>query len=383
MGIASTYIILTLGLFCTLIITGYLLSKKRKIGSKEYWSFSFFSMISYSLIEGLRYNRGVDYGHYKHLYEYALHLNHYIDPKKIEPVFQIINIPLRFLDIPYPCAFIFYSFVLIFACFFFIRKHQKVALFALPMFFMATIGQSENLVRQFVAFSFILFSLDFFLTDSWFKFFIFMSMAILSHYSSIIFLPFFLLFKYIKNPFGNLYIILVLYSLSWLWKPEYWGNFTVYFQLLQGIESGYQVYFTNADIWLSGNTLQEFTVTTVYLIRLFIFNIGIIILGYRLLEKYRDRYYPFFYYLFIIGALIERVTDRMEILFRIDLYFYMFWFIVLAYIAYDAYSLHNKKIIYRLICASLLLNSLYDFLAPIFKRNYRKLYLFGISIKLY
>lgn len=371
MEIVSTYILLKISLFFILLITGYNLSKRESINSKNYWIIASISIIVYSLIEGLRYNRGNDYMYYKSLFEYSLNLQAYLwNPGIIEPLFQIFNKFFRFLNFSYPAVFVFYSSILIIAGFFFMKEHRKVAFFAIPMFLMATIAQSENLVRQFMAFSFVLISLTFFLNNSWKKFAILMTMAILIHYSSFVFLPFLFLFKYVKNPFGNLYIILGLYFLSWFWKPEYWGSYYNYFQNLSFISDFYQGYTENADVWFSGENLMgvKSYFGVLPLIKIFLFNTGMIVLGYRLIDKYRFNNYPFYFFLYVVGAISLNFTSRIEIFYRISLYFYMFWFIVLAYILYDNFNIKTKNLkIERFVCYFMIVSVLYDYFITVFR----------------
>jgi hypothetical protein len=369
MDLVPIFIFFRVLLLFILVVTGYNLSRPIKLRKMDYWIIAGISIISYSLIEGLRYNRGIDYDHYKKLYEKALNLGLYWKSDAIEPFFQLINKTFRILDAPYPVVFVFYSFILITSCLFFMKEHRKVALFAIPMFFMATIGQSENLVRQFMAFSFVLISLNYFFTNSWIKFSIWFLLALLTHTSCIIFLPFLFLFKFIKKPFGSLYVILGLYFISWLWKPEYWGKYYQYFQILQ-LGDNYQGYTENAEIWFSGDVLQEFTQSTFYLIRLFLFNTLMMILGYSLLERYRKLHFHYFYYLFVIGAILQHIVSKLEILNRLVLYFYMFWFIVLSYIVYDSISFKNRKSSTKIICRLLIVNVIYDYIiSPLINVN--------------
>ena len=370
MDIIATYIILQTALFCILVVTGYYLSKGKSLKSRNYWIIASISIIVYSLIEGLRYDRGVDYMMYKSLFEYSLNLSAYLEkPEKIESLFQIFNKFFHFVNFSYPFVFVFYSLVLIIAGFYFIKEHRKVAFYAIPMFFMATIVQSETLVRQLMAFSFVLISLKFFLNNSWIKFVVLITMAINIHSSSIVFLPFIFLFKYIKNPFGNLYVILGLYFISWLWKPEYWGNYYKYFQNLSLGYGLYQGYLENADTWFSGekviNSIHYFGMLSY--IKTFLFNTGMIVLGYRILDKYRFNNYPFYFFLFVVGAIAQHFTFQIELLYRISLYFYMFWFIVLAYIVSDSLSHKIKNLeIKRCICYFMIICALWDFFAPLF-----------------
>lgn len=363
MEIISTYIILNISLFITLIVTGYYISKYNNFDSKRYWIIASTSIIVYSIIEGLRYDRGTDYMQYKDLFEYSLNIQAIEGFGQVEPLFIIFNKFFRFFNFSYPYIFIFYSLILIIAAYYFIKDHKNVALFAVPFFLMSTISQSENLVRQFMAFSFILISLRFLLNNSWIKFGVLITMAVLTHASSILILPFLLLLKYVKNPFGNLYIILGLYFLSWLWKPQYWGNYVTFFQNIASSFNFYQGYLTNADIWLSGERLADVNshFPLLSIIKTFLFNVGMIVLGYRILDKYRSNNYSFYFFLYVIGAISQRLTYLVEPLYRISLVFYMFWFIVLAYIVYDSFSCKTKSLFERIVVYYLIFSVIYAY----------------------
>lgn len=371
MDVKSTYILLKTSLFFILLITGYNLSKQENLNSKRYWIIASISIIAYSLIEGLRYDRGIDYMNYKKIFEYSLNIQGNEIDGQIESLFLIFNKFFRFLGFSYPYIFVFYSLILIIAGFYFIKEHQDVAFVAVPFFLISTISQSENLVRQYMAFSFILFSFRFLLNNSWMKFGVLITLAIFIHTSTIFVLPFLILFKYLKKPFGNLYIILALYFLSWLWKPEYWGSYYHYFQNLTIFPEVYRDYLEDADIWLSGEKLLDVnshfpmlsTTKTV------LFNTGMIILGYRILDTYRYKNYPLYYSLYVIGAISQRLTYRMELFHRISLIYYMFWFIVLGYIIYDSFGFKSKNSTERIVCYFLILSVLYEYFITIIRVN--------------
>ncbi len=274
------------GLLSTLIFTGYKLTKKDINGKYkyEYWAACITSIITYTLIEGLRYGRGVDYKHYMRLYNNALNLSRYYDPSKIEPLFQFINKTFNIFDIPYPLVFCLYSFLLIYAGCYLLKQHRKIMLCGLPLFFLATIPQSENLVRQMMALSFILFSLNFFLTDKWLLSIIFFVLAFLTHTSAVIYLPFFLIFKYINNPFGSIVIILCFYIYaSFIWKSDYLNNLSQYISLLQLDQ--YDQYLSNSNSFFGKDAMHKNYSSSLYFIRFFLFNVCILIMGYHLCDR--------------------------------------------------------------------------------------------------
>ena len=352
------------GLVVTLIATGVVLSRKNRLDQFKYnyWLNTVYCLLIYSIVEGLRYDRGTDYMHHKNLIDYANHLEAYwADSAKIEPLFQIINKTAKLFGLPYYLVFFLYSLILIISIFSFLRSHRQVILYAVPLAFFATIVQSENLIRQFLAFAFILFSIKPFLKNSWIPFGILFFMAISIHTSSIFYLPLFFICKYRERPFINLYVILILYGISWLWKAEYMLR---YLDLIMMIAPNkYAAYLANEDVW----TRMKFDGTIFYLVRVFCFNLGILILGYRLLEKYKDVKFPFFYNLFVFGAITQHLGLQSELIYRVSLLFYIFWFIVLSYIAYDSLTLKNKNIWIKAVSVFLLLNSLYDCISKTFR----------------
>jgi hypothetical protein len=350
-----------------LIATGHIISQKCKNNSTAYWKNSMIALIAYSLIEGLRYMRGIDYTHYKEWYAG-------LDKRELELAFDILNSVLNFMGMPYPVAFVVYSFLTVFFVFVLLKQHKEIAFFAVPLVFLATIAQSENLIRQILAFSIILYSLIYLNKNNlnknnWLKFGVTFLVAVLTHYSSIILLPFIILFRFLNRPLANIHILCFLYLLTFLWQPEYWGSYSVYFNFLQDDNNVYTRYAENIEDWLSVGDYMSIS-SLFYKIRLGVFNLGIIILGYRLALKYKQNNFNLYYNLFITGAMFQNITARIELLYRLDLYFYMFWFIVLAFICYDTFVNNSGNKIIRLICIYLLLNSLYDYLiADFFNLN--------------
>ncbi|NLD93695.1 MAG: EpsG family protein, partial [Fibrobacter sp.] len=260
MDIVLTFIFLRLMLVFIFILTGYFLSGED--GKKHYWLCSLPAIVAFSLIEGLRYDRGVDYFHYKKLFENSLNLSVYYDIDSIEPLFQIINKVIKILGLSYPVVFVFYSFILIFAGFFFLRQYKDCAPFLVPLFFLAIVTPAENIVRQFVAIAFVLIALSFFNSKQWIKFCSFILFAFLTHYSSIVLLPFILLFSkfgvFLVKKKIVLITILTLFILSFFWKIEYWSHIYNYIPVLNFGSGRYQSYLERSHIWFSGEQTLDY-----------------------------------------------------------------------------------------------------------------------------
>ena len=131
--------VLRLVVFLSLLYSGYLISSKDQDG-KSFWKFSSIGIIVYSLVEGLRWNRGVDYPHYYQDLTGKLFTDY------SEYVYVWWTELFKFTGLPYWIAFIFYSFLLIhgFCC---LMKHfKKQAIWALPLFFIITVILTRKVI---------------------------------------------------------------------------------------------------------------------------------------------------------------------------------------------------------------------------------------------
>ena len=87
-GIRIDYVLLLILLFLIFIIYSRLVVSKeeKSIYERNYWLYAIVPIIAFSLIEGLRYARGVDYIGYVYTYLQSL------DPKvENEPLFMLLN----------------------------------------------------------------------------------------------------------------------------------------------------------------------------------------------------------------------------------------------------------------------------------------------------
>ena len=105
-GIRIDYVLLLILLFLIFIIYSRLVVSKeeKSIYERNYWLYAIIPIIAFSLIEGLRYARGVDYIGYVYTYLQSL------DPKvENEPLFMLLNKGMLLMDFPYCIAFVVYS----------------------------------------------------------------------------------------------------------------------------------------------------------------------------------------------------------------------------------------------------------------------------------
>ena len=106
--------VLRLVVLLSLFYSGYLITYKDK-NETHYWKYSSIGIIVYSLVEGLRWDRGVDYMHYYQDITGNLYTNY------SEIVYVWWTEFFKFTDLPYWTAFIFYSFLLIHGFYFLLK----------------------------------------------------------------------------------------------------------------------------------------------------------------------------------------------------------------------------------------------------------------------
>lgn len=147
--------VLRLVVLLSLFYSGYLITYKDKNGTR-YWKYSSIGIIVYSLVEGLRWDRGVDYMHYYQDITGKLYTNY------SEIAYVWWTEFFKFTGLYYWMAFIFYSFLLIHGFYYLLQRFRKQAVWALPLFFIITVPSSENLIRQFLAVAIFEYALYFF-----------------------------------------------------------------------------------------------------------------------------------------------------------------------------------------------------------------------------
>lgn len=243
--------ILRLIVLLAFFLSGYLISYRDRNGI-NYWKYSSICIIVYSLIEGLRWNRGVDYPHYYQDLTGALFTDY------DEIVYLAWIQFFKFIGLPYWVGFIFYSFLFVYGFCFLIKKFKKQAIWALPLFFIVTISSSENLIRQFLAMSMFEFALYFFLEKKYFKSIVFTFLTFQTHLSVILAILVALFIHYTKfdKIIKTSYLIVVFYLLLYYsWDPSYLGSVTKLLSTISISESSsMSSYLENADFWFSNES---------------------------------------------------------------------------------------------------------------------------------
>lgn len=367
----NTYFILKFLLVITLFSSGYLLSKRFATNSdiKVYYYpylFAIFPvLLAYTFVEGLRYGRAADYFSYKFAFTGKLDFN-------FEPLFQIFCEFLSFSGAPYYTGFLICSFFLIFSGTQLTKEFRFASLFLLPLFYLDTIVQSSNLVRMYVAISFQFLAYKFMMKKENIKSILLFVLAGISHYSVIFSFPFIFLFYKLKNPFVNVYLILILFLLAQLFPIG--AEVIVNYLFLIEDFSAYSSYIENSDYWILGEGVesQNIVFSIFYYIRLYFVPIYIIWYGYPLIKKYSIFNFHLFYHMYVFAVLILPTALALptELLTRMVLFFISLKFIVLGLILYNFFkNFYTKNLLTRVITLIIILDIAYSFLKSIFIYN--------------
>lgn len=353
----TVYWILRFVLLGVLLFCGYGITYRNK-NNYYFWNYAIFAIVVYSLIEGLRFDRGVDYA------QYATELmgQWYIEGER-EFLYDLLVKCVVALEIPYWAVFIGFSCFLITSYMSIIRHFPKYAIWALPLFFLVTDYPAENLIRQFVAIPFIMLAYDAYLRDKKKAMFIFIALPSLIHFSSAMAIGLFILFvylnvwKFIKVPWVLLSIYLacvVMFDTSML------NSFSDMIQtsdVLDGsVDSRAEDYLEGSDRWLteegdlnevsgtgkSGKTMFN-TLTEIC------FNAVLIVFGFFAAREDKRLTIP--YYFSFLAIMFRAVGGSIELYERFAWWYYYFSPLLIAVVLARArkFSFWYEYLIYMVV----------------------------------
>ncbi len=374
-------------LLCSLVFCGWGISYGK---SQDYKKYSFIAVVFYSLIIGLRWMRGADYYHYYNdivtlFGQYAGLYGRGTITLEPEFLYDCWVTLFYYSGLPFWFAFVFYSAFLI-SSFLLVLKHfKKIAIWALPLFFILTQTQAENLVRQYIAIAFLLLSYNFYLEGKNYKMIFSLLTILLIHFSGLFIVVLFLFITYLKNVLDKLHnkiwlcILLSIFIYTYFfWDVSYLTHLAEFIEknISFGGEKG-AIYTDNAERWFTNegsisqivNGTNLNVVSSLFLIIRFMTYFSIIYLGY-FVSNYDKRFYlPFYFSYFAI--MMKNLGGDIEMFQR----FYD-WFIVLmpvligAYMSYlkinktiklGLYSLYLLNFLWYSFLGSMLVTSLFGY----------------------
>lgn len=173
----------------------------------RYKKYAWFTGVTYSLIQGLRWLRGADYPHYYNdivtlLGQFNSDRLPAVVTNEPELLYKIWCTVFYYSSLPFWVAFVLYSALLIGGVLLVLKYYRKAAIWALPLFFVLT-PSAENLIRQYIAVSFILYAYYFYLGDKKKKMWISLCAVPLIHFSGIIIASLFVCLVYLPQKIVN------------------------------------------------------------------------------------------------------------------------------------------------------------------------------------
>lgn len=311
-GSLFTYNLLKLLLAVTLLICGKTISKTKN--KRAIFVSAIIAIAVFSLIEGLRWDRGPDYYN-----NYLLLTTNDLNVKKSEPFFNTIIDTLKMLSIPYWGCFIFFSFLYIYSFTKIVKVFPKAAMWALPVMFLISVDAHENLIRQFIAISFLLFAYYCYISKQKALMLLCLLAVFNIHLSGLFAVALLFLFillkpeKIIKSPLLLTGIYLVLY---FFWDTVYLSGITSILEKINLGTDNMQGYLDNADRWFTDegslSYLQGAKVSTSLIKHLFtlITNSTIIYYGFQTIKYDQRLRIPYWFtftaiLLFVLGGDIE------------------------------------------------------------------------------
>lgn len=313
----------------------------------SFWLLALIPIIIYSLIEGCRYNRGVDYPAYAYRFEH-------INPQEEQQIlFLSLMQLLKFLGFDSVGAFITYSFLFITGTFFFIKKTynrdetQWMYFFAL----IAMTLRAESMIRQYIAQPFIFASIPFIINKKWIPAFILILIGINIHTGVLIQIPLIICsYFFIKKTFNWKVWILMLF-LAYYVIPNgiLVSTFTNLLSILHldSIVASDHVmhYIEDSDRWLGeGSILKDAEQSFLTMTFQFIFEASVIYSSYKLLTKYPNQKVLFAYNIAVAGFILCRLFHGYEIFTRIMGQMDLYWFIP---VGYSFYAINKEKKLYK------------------------------------
>lgn len=341
--IGSPLIYWTLRVLLLVILTycGWGISKD---DSRKFRKYAYFATFAFSLIEGLRWLRGVDYPHYYN--DLVTMLGDYPNGFPIvgttpnpEFLYSVWIHSFYATHLPFWIAFIIYSAMLIGGLLLVLKHFPKIAIWVLPFFFVIISNHAENLIRQFIAVSFFLFAYSFYLKGERKKTLLMLIIAPLFHLGSLVLVFTFILVLILSNFIKlqnkkNVTLVILLsifFYTYYLWDPSYFQSLSDYISNSNfwGFEKG-STYIDNADRWFTIEGSLSFQKTGKYAQTFNLFYstlrmlcyLFVILFGFKIMLNDRRIIIPFWFS--FICIILQNIAGDIEMFLRIS-----YWFIIL------------------------------------------------------
>lgn len=366
--------------FLNLFLLGIMIYEGKMISKgKSYWKYCLWAILFFTLIEGVRYGRGVDYMHYIDVYKYDL------ENKQV--LFTSLNQFLKSLGVSAEYAFMVYAYPFITGAVIMLKPLKKYATYLFPLFLMSIISMHEAFIRQFLAMSFVFMYISLLnseidaILNKKIKFskvlcllaLVFVAYSIHS-ISIIAILVVTILMVFIKKPFSWIYTVPLLVLGKFVISKSF--DFSYLNSLLSFLGSSsdkFAGYTENADMWFSADGMNDNYTRNIIIELLETFGCcALLYLGNKLFNYFQKmsiadktniipavlksnlRLMITLFNAFTVGIIILETFYNLEIVRRVAHCWDFFWFIPVSLILY-----YRKSIIFNSLDKFLMLGFTY------------------------
>ncbi len=319
------------------------------ISSEIYWRNLLPPILLYSFMEGTRWGRGTDY-----FYNYDIaNLRTTSGDWAYDSFAKILNV----CGFPWWIFFVIISALLICSLYCYIKPFYEAVVPTIVLLYQFTMGQSENLMRQYTAISIMLFSLYFFHEKKYYKSMFLFALAYLIHSSVVFIVPFFMIALMIKiiPQIRNIKIVqrldllfLMMFFASPILTKLFESNIEYLYNLLGvGLNEKYlsETYLLRATEEADSNGNLAASVSVLNNVRTFVRSVIVIFVGKRVLDiyLYKDkRYFIMYFSWFFACCGIVYFSSlphlKMEVVGRLALYLQVFIYVVEGYVIYTYFE---------------------------------------------
>lgn len=311
-------------------------SRLSKVSPKLFWNIAFVPLLAFTLEEGLRWGREIDWCVYYTVYK---DINANVNTGH-EPLFTLIWWIFGRLGAEYYVVIAFCSFLLAFSIFFFFKPYKEINKIAIPLAFLMVASNATNLIRWFMGVSFLLISLRYYLDSKQVKSLIFAIATCCTHIGLIIVLPllWFLLRKKTRllKPKTAIIISIILVL---VFDRRFFSNFAFIFDWFN-FYSRFAGYQDSAAEWLSGEAsakgVENYVVYDILLVSLPLF--FFIYYGYKAIANNKE-FIPLWNAM-VIGIYLKNMSRGLELIGR---YSYVFDIILCINGSYALLYVINKR----------------------------------------
>lgn len=338
---------------------------------KEYWKLSVVPILTYSLIEGLRFGRKIDWNVYYFRYEQLGQNVNFLD--NYEPLFRYICYVLYQLGVPYP-GFIFLQCLFFIICAFVVVENFKERCrWIIPLILVCATG-NEMFIRWFLSFSFVLLSFNSFIKRKYIYTVIWFVCAFACHSGIIVFALFFILYKFLNSctlpPVVAVALLFVTTFVMSLNNLMFITQITSFLSPILGDSFSRSSYLDATENILSGTWghVGVMEQSKAFYYRVFLMYAPVIYWGRDLMRNYKMGY--FIYNIFVIGALCSPLFVLVEIFNRISVILTFFFCIVGGVFYFNILEKNRgntQKVKYYLAVISLIF-VIYPYFSDMFSR---------------